>query len=350
MLMPVDRSGENPLWQSSEPNFDDFYTIWDTFRTSSPLLTLIAPDRQAAIVRSLVDIYRHTGWLPDGRTGNFNGRTQGGSDAEFVLTDAFLKKLPGVDWPTAYDAMVKDAEVAPPNQIMEGRGGLSDWKSLGYVSMEGVDRPASKQMEYAADDFEIYLLARALGHEADAAKYLARSRNWEHLWDTAATDAGFQGFIWPRHRDGSWKSNFNALQTGSWNGDTFYEGNSWTYSTFVPQDVRRLVALSGGNDVFVRRLDAFFTGDDRYAVGNEPGFLSPYLYLWAGRQDRTAEQVRRILAANYHAGRHRPARQRRLGRDVILVRLRQNRLLPQRRSGCLPAWQPRVSRGHPAPR
>ena len=126
-------------------------------RSSGPLLTLIAPDRsQAQMVRPfVVDVYRHEGWLPDGRSGNFNGRTQGGSNAQLVITDAYLKGLPGIDWETAYKGMIKDAEVSPQDQIREGRGGLDDWKNLGYLSIEGVDRPASKQMEYAADDFEI---------------------------------------------------------------------------------------------------------------------------------------------------------------------------------------------------
>jgi predicted alpha-1,2-mannosidase len=68
MLMPTDRTGENPLYISAQPYYDDYYTIWDTFRSSSPLLTLIAPQRQTDMVRALVDIYRHEGWLPDGRT------------------------------------------------------------------------------------------------------------------------------------------------------------------------------------------------------------------------------------------------------------------------------------------
>ena len=93
MLMPVDRTGENPLWKSEEPYYDDYYAIWDTFRSSSPLLTLIAPQRQTDIVRALVDLFRHEHWLPDARSGNYNGRTQGGSNAEFVLTDAYLKGL-----------------------------------------------------------------------------------------------------------------------------------------------------------------------------------------------------------------------------------------------------------------
>ena len=303
MLMPVDRTGENPLWSSDEPYYDDFYAIWDTFRTSSPLLTLTAPQRQQEIVRALVDIYRHESWLPDARSGNYTGRTQGGSNAEFLLADAYVKHLPGIDWNEAYSAMVQDAEVPPADQIREGRGGLEDWKNLGYVTIEGVDRPGSKQMEYAADDFEIALVAKGLGRGSDYAKYRQRSRNWKNLWDANFEEGGFKGFIRPRHRDGSWKADFTAMQEGSWGSDTFYEGNSWTYSTFVPHDVATLVRICGGPANFVARLDAFFDVAGRYDVGNEPGFLTPYLYIWAGRYDRTAERVRRIIAANFKPGR-----------------------------------------------
>ncbi len=302
MLMPADRTGENPLWHSAEPYYDDYYAIWDTFRTSSPLLTLIASQRQTEIVRALVDLYRHEGWLPDARSGNFNGRTQGGSNAEFVLTDAFVKGIRGVDWKTALAAEIKDAEVAPKDQLKEGRGGLDDWHRLGYLTEEGVDRSGSKQMEYAANDFEVALLAKGLGDEPAYRKYLQRSSNWEHLWDDQFTDEGFHGFIRPRHRDGSWLTPFTANEGCSWGGKTFYEGNSWTYSTFVPQNVARLIEKSGGPETFVRRLDAFFTLPGRYDVGNEPGFLSPYLYLWANRHDKMAARLHNIIAASYHAG------------------------------------------------
>jgi predicted alpha-1,2-mannosidase len=300
MLMPVDRTGENPLWQSKEPYYDDYYAIWDTFRTSNPLLTLIAQDRESGIVRSLVDIYRHEGWLPDARSGNYTGLTQGGSNAEMVIGDAYVKHLPGIDWAAAYQGMVKDAEVSPPDQMREGRGGLDDWKTLKYVSIQGVDRPGSKQMEYAADDYEIALVARGFGNKADYDKYFARSGNWRSLWDASYQEGGVTGFIRPKNRDGSWLKDFNAMQHCSWGGNSFYEGNSWTYSTFVPQDVKGLIQQSGGNNAFVQRLDALFTGAGRYDVSNEPGFLSPYLYIWAGRYDKTAERVRTILAQNYH--------------------------------------------------
>ena len=302
MLMPTDRTGENPLWKSTQPYYDDFYAIWDIFRTSGPLLTLIAPQRETAIVRALVDLYRHEDWLPDARSGNYNGRTQGGSDAEFLLTDAYVKGLRGVDWKTALAAEEHDAEVTPTDPLKEGRGGLPDYLKLGYVSIEGFDRPASVTMEYAADDFEVALLAKGLGQRAAYRKYLARSGNWRNLWDPNFSESGYTGFIRPRHRDGTWLTPFNAMMSDSWNGDTFYEGNSWTYSFFTPQDVEALVEKMGGPETFVRRLDAFFSVPGRYDVGNEPGFLIPYLYIWAGRPDKTDERVRSILAKSFHAG------------------------------------------------
>ena len=213
MLMPTDRTGENPLWKSSEPYYDDYYAIWDIFRTSSPLLLLIAPEREAEIVRALVDLYRHEGWLPDARSGNYNGRTQGGSNAEFILTDAFVKGLKGVDWRTALAAEMHDAEVSPADHFKEGRGGLDDWHNLGYVSIEGSDRPASADMEYAADDFEIALLAKGLGDTAAYEKYLQRSANWKKLWDPDFSEGGFTGFIRPRHRDGTWLTPFTAMDS-----------------------------------------------------------------------------------------------------------------------------------------
>jgi predicted alpha-1,2-mannosidase len=303
MLMPVDRTGENPLWTSTEPYYDDFYAIWDIFRTSGPLLTLVAPKRESEIIRSLVNIYEHEGWLPDARNGNYNGLTQGGSNAEFMITDGFVKHLHGIDWEKAYLAEKKDAEIYPPDQLQEGRGGLADYNSLGYVTIEGVDRPGSKQMEYAADDFEIGILAQGIGHSDDAAKYFRHSANWQALWDAQYEDSEFKGFIRPRHRDGSWKANFTALQSCSWEGDTFYEGNSWTYSLFVPQDVATLITKVGGKSEFVRRVDSFFDVPGRYDVGDEPGFLTPYLYIWAGRPDKTDERIRSILSANFLPGR-----------------------------------------------
>jgi predicted alpha-1,2-mannosidase len=291
MLMPTDRTGENPDWQSSEPYYDDYYCIWDTFRTSSPLLTLISPDRERDIIRSLVDIYRHTGYMPDARSGNDNGRTQGGSNANVVVADAFVKGMKGIDYGTAFQAMVHDAEVPPADQQKEGRGGLKDYNEKGFVTLAD-ERSGSRTMEYAYDDFAISEVACGLGKTAEAKLYAGRAHNFENLWDKDMTVEGIKGFLRPRNPDGSWAAPYLVVR-GTW-PDFFYEGDIWTYSIYAPQDMHHLIQMAGGNEQFVRRLDNTFLRR-HFDVTNEPGFLLPVLYNYAGRPDKTADVVRLTL-------------------------------------------------------
>lgn len=287
MLMPSDRQGENPKWTSSEPYYDDYYTLWDTFRTVGPLLTLIAPERQRDIVRSLVDIYRHEGYLPDARSGNDTGRTQGGSNADLVIADAFLKGITGIDYKTAFQGMLKDADVPPADPRKEGRGGLKDYIAKGYVTLAD-ERAGTRTVEYSYDDFAIGEVACRLGKPEEAQRFATRSRHWENLWDASLSVEGVSGFLRPRTAEGGWAAPY-LVKRGTW-PDFFYEDDLWTYSLYVPHDVRRLIELSGGNEAFVRRLDVVF---DRlhFDMTNEPGFLIPTLYIWAGRPDKTADRV-----------------------------------------------------------
>ena len=291
MLMPTDRTGENPDWQSSEPYYDDYYAIWDTYRSSSPLLTLISPDRQRDIIRSLVDIYRHTGYMPDARSGNANGRTQGGSNANVVVADAYLKGLTGIDYETAFAAMVHDAEVPPKDAQAEGRGGLKDYNARGYITLAD-ERSGSRTVEYAYDDFAISELACDLHKPAEAALYASRTHNFEHLWDKDMTVSNFKGFLRPRKPDGSWADPYLTVR-GTW-PDFMYEGDIWTYSLYAPQDMRRLIEMAGGDKLFNQRLDFIFLRG-HFDVTNEPGFLMPVLYNYSGRPDKSADIVHLLL-------------------------------------------------------
>jgi predicted alpha-1,2-mannosidase len=295
MLMPTDRTGENPGWRSAEPYYDDFYAIWDTYRSSSPLLTLISPDRQRDILRSLVDIYRHEGYMPDARSGNDNGRTQGGSNANVVVADAYVKGLQGIDYKTTFAAMVHDAEVPPANPQKEGRGGLKDYNTKGYITLAD-ERSGSRIAEYSYDDFALAEVACGLGKQKEAALYAGRTHNFEHLWDKDMTVDGFKGFLRPRNPDGTWAAPYLVVR-GTW-PDFFYEGDIWTYSIYAPQDMRRLIEMAGGNEMFVRRLDTLFLRG-HFDVTNEPGFLIPVLYNYAGRPDKTADIVHMILERSF---------------------------------------------------
>lgn len=291
MLMPTDRTGENPDWTSSEPYYDDYYAIWDTYRSSSPLLTLISPDRERDLIRSLIDIYRHTGYMPDARSGNDNGRTQGGSNANVVVADAYLKGLKGIDYETAFAAMVHDAEVPPQDAQREGRGGLKDYNERGYITLAD-ERSGSRTVEYAYDDFAIGELACGLGKTAEAAKYFGRTHNFENLWDKEMAANGFKGFLRPRKADGTWADPYLTVR-GTW-PDFMYEGDIWTYSLYAPQDMRRLIEMAGGRQRFNDRMDFIFSRG-HFDVTNEPGFLMPVLYAYSGRPDKSADIVHLLL-------------------------------------------------------
>lgn len=297
--MPHDLSGENVWWASSEPHYEDFYTLWDTFRTLHPLLTVIQPQRQRDMIRSLLDTYKHTGWLPDARIAGANGMTQGGSNGDVVVADAMVKNLGGFDEQLGYEAMVKDAEISSDQPFQQGRV-LKDYLRLGYVPLTEA-RSASRTLEYAYDDFAIAQAAIKLGKTDDAARYLARSAGWKKLWDADL------GCIRPRYADGRGLENFTCTydypdKVTPWWEAPFYEGNSLQYSTYVPQDVPGLMQAVGGQKPFVAWLDRLFDAG-YYAQGNEPDLLAPWLYIDAGRPDLTAKRVRHILASSYGTSR-----------------------------------------------
>ena len=300
-VMPHDLTGENVWWKSDKPHYEDFYTLWDTFRTLHPLFTLIEPERQTAMVQSLLDTYTHTGWLPDARIAGANGMTQGGSNGDILLADALVKNLPGIDPKLAYAAASKDADVdtTPDRSWYEGRL-LDDWKHLGYMSLTS-QRSASRTLEYAADDYSVATIAHLLGKTTDEQRFLSSSANWKHLWDAKLQ------CIRPRYADGVPLENFECdhLYPDSlllWWDAPFYEGSSSQYSTYVPQDFYALIGVLGGPVAATHWLDRLFD-QQLYTQGNEPDMLAPYTYIYMGRQDRTAERVRHILATEYHTGR-----------------------------------------------
>lgn len=317
MIMPVDRTGENPLWTDPVPYYDDFYAIWDTYRSSSPLITLVDPKREADMVNSLINICKRDGYMPDARSGNANGRTQGGSNAEIVIADAFVKGLQGIDYEDALKAMLKDATVDPGgDHEAHGRGGLREYLELGYIP-HGIARAGNRTVEYSYCDYAIYLVAKGLGYNELAERYEKQSQNWKNLWRDGYEHDGTHGFIMPRDKDGNWLDDlpfghsqkrrpayrynpvmFEGPWYVPWWEMFFYEASSWEYSLSIPHDVPGLIEKCGGDDLFEKRLDKFF--DKKYFnVNNEPSFLTPCLYHWVGKPERTGERILEIINENY---------------------------------------------------
>ena len=317
MIMPVDKTGENPKW-TEKPYYDDYYAIWDTYRSSSPLITLIDPKREAEIVNSLLNIYKREGYMPDARSGDCNGRTQGGSNAEVVIADAFVKGVEGIDYNFALEAMLKDAEVDPgADHEKHGRGGLKEYLEYGYLPY-GIDRAGTRTIEYAYNDYCIALVAKGLGRTDIYERYLKQSQNWKNLWRADYEWDDVKGYIMPKDAQGRWLDSvpwgkskvFHPLIPYTpitkvapwylpWWSTFFYEALSAEYSLSISHDVPGLVEACGGAETFRKRLDMFFDRK-RYNVGNEPSFLTPCLYHWIGRPDLTSDRVRKIISENYN--------------------------------------------------
>ncbi|KAF2433552.1 glycoside hydrolase family 92 protein [Tothia fuscella] len=318
MVNPQDYTGENPLWKSTgEPYFDSFYCLWDSFRSQIPFLTLLDPKEVSRMVRSMIDTYVHEGWLPDCRMSLNKGYTQGGSNADIILADAYQKGLTeGIDWNRGYDAVVKDAEVEPFDWCCNGRGGLDSWKALGYIPVQDFDykgfgtmtRSISRTLEYSYNDFVIAQMALAMDKQADAEKYIARSSSWLNLFkdDTPSfinktINTGFVGFFQPRYLNRTWgyqdplkcsqiddnPTSVCSLQNTA--AETF-ESSIWEYSFFVPHDQAALITTFGGPQAFVRRLD-YLHDKNITGIGNEPSFLTVFQYHYAGRPGLSAKRA-----------------------------------------------------------
>ncbi|EAW07007.1 glycoside hydrolase family 92 protein [Aspergillus clavatus NRRL 1] len=323
MISPQDYTGENPRWESDEPYYDSYYCIWDSYRGVHQLLTVLDPLSQSRMIRSLVDIYRHEGYLPDCRMSLCKGYTQGGSNADVLIAEAFLKNVSDVDWATAYEAVVKDAEVEPANWDVEGRGGLQSWKHLGYIPTDDDDsdgtgthtRSISRTVEYAYDDFCIAELAQRLGHTADYEKYTQRASNWRHMFKEDQTssingkDTGFTGFLQPRYPNGTWGYqdpifcsplyNFTSCYLNP-DGHETYEGSCWLYTFYVPQDMAALIAQLGGPETFTSRLSYLHDSGILY-IGDEQAFLPVFQFHYAGRPALSAERTHFYIPSQFNA-------------------------------------------------
>jgi len=195
---------------------------------------------------------------------------------------------------------------------------LTSWKNLGYIPTDDFDpygggpftRSISRTVEYAYDDFCIAEMAKGLGHTADAEKYLERSGNWRNMYKADQTsmvsnttghinetiDSGFVGFLQPRYLNGTFGFQDPSLCSPLYNftscyldqdGHETYEGSSWMYTFYVPQDMATLIATLGGPDTFAKRLSYLHTSGLLY-VGDEQAFLPVFQFHYAGRPGLSA--------------------------------------------------------------
>ncbi|MBR5563813.1 MAG: GH92 family glycosyl hydrolase [Bacteroidales bacterium] len=278
------------------------FSLWDTYRAEHPLMNIIQPKRSADMVASMIAHQQQSvhGMLPIwSHMGNENW-CMSGYHAVPVLSDAIVKGVYKAS-DDAFNAMVSTSTVPY-------YAGLGEYMELGYVPMDKVSTAASTTLEYAYDDWTIYSAAKKAGREDIAQEYMKRALYYRNIYDREL------GFARPRYSDGSFKKDFDVLQT---HGEGFIEGNSWNFSFHVPFDVNGLMTLMGGEKVFVKRLDDLFgmhLPEEYYAAneditidclvggyvhGNEPSHHVPYLYAWTSQPWKTQYWLRDIMNRMY---------------------------------------------------
>ena len=285
------------------------FSLWDTFRAAHPLLTYTQPERVNDMVKSFIAFYEQNGRLP---VWNFWGSETDmmiGYHAVPVIVDAYLKGIGDFDAEKALAACVATAN------IDEYRG-IGSYKQKGYIPYNVADKynaenwSLSRTLEYAFDDYCIAEMAKKMGKTALADEFYKRSQNYRNVYNPAT------GFMQPIDDKGVFQPNFSPDEYTA----HICESNAWHYFWSVQQDVKGLIALTGGQDKFAAKLDSMFTyipaGNDelpifstgmigQYAHGNEPSHHVIYLYNkvrqpW--KAQKYAAQVMHELYFNAPAG------------------------------------------------
>ncbi len=287
-IMESDSIGNIANTKSGLPRYTVF-SLWDTYRNLHQLLTLVYPERQDAMVNTMLDIYRESGWLPKWELYGRETHTMEGDPAIPVLADTWARGLRTFDIGEAYEAMKKGADT--PGSLNPLRPDNDDYLTLGYVPLrEEFDNSVSHALEYYIADHALSQLADSLGYSDDARRYAERARGYRHYYSPE------YGTLRPLLPDGSFLTPFDPRQGENFEPSPgFHEGNAWNYTFYVPHDVDGLVELMGGKEAFIANLQGVFDRGN-YDPANEPDIAYPYLFSrFPGEEWRTQKLVAELL-------------------------------------------------------
>mgnify|MGYP006266808441 FL=1 len=296
-----DVNGEYPLMgkpgvgQIEEGNRYSIFSLWDTYRNVHPLLSLLYPEIQEEMVRSMVAMAKESDWLPKWELLSMETNVMVGDPATPVLADTWLRGIRGFDVETAYAAARKAA--LTPEATNPLRPDIDAYRELGYIPMNKEDKwggSVSTALEYYLSDWTLGRLAEALGKEDDARLFHRRSLGYRNYLDPET------GMLRPKYADASFYAEFDPEQGKNFEPVVgFVEGTAWQYRFYVPHDIPGLLKELGGRQKFVDELQACFD-NDLYDVANEPDITYPFLFNYvAGEEWRSQEQVERIIKQHY---------------------------------------------------
>ena len=282
------------------------FSLWDTYRALHPLFNILQPQRNADMVKSMLAHYDQSvhSMLPVwSHYANENWCMIGYHSAS-VIADAIVKGNSDFNTEHALEAMVNTAKTPYYD-------GLDYYMEIGYVPEDKNGSSVSKTLEYAYDDWAIAQAAKKLGRNDIFEEFSKRGETYKNVFDKVS------GFMRPRLSDGSFKKEFDPLDT---HGQGFIEGNAWNYSLYVPHAPKEMINLMGGEERFTEYLDSLFTMElpdehfantedisregiiGNYVHGNEPSHHVAYLYNWTNEPWKAQDKIRMILKEKYKTG------------------------------------------------
>ena len=274
------------------------FSLWDTYRNLHQLLTLVYPDRQSDMVRTMVDMSKEWGWLPRWELYGRETFTMEGDPAIPVIVDSYLKGIRDFDVEAAYAAMKRSATT--PGKDNPIRRDIDPYIERGYIpvgvfaqDMSG-DNSVSHALEYYVADNALATFAREMGDEEFAREMERRASGWRNYYSVK------DGAMRPIDKSGEFVGDFDPAAGANFSNTIgFHEGSSWNYTFFVPHDIEALIKVMGGGKKFVERLEWVFE-NGHYDPTNEPDIAYPYLFSRVkGYECLTQEWVRRLLDENY---------------------------------------------------
>ena len=298
-----DVNGEYPAMESGAVGVADYerytvFSLWDTYRNLHQLMTLVYPDEQTDMIRSMVGMAKEWGWLPRWELYGRETFTMEGDPAIPVIVDSYLKGLRDFDIDAAYEAMKRSATTPGAENAI--RRDIDPYIEHGYIpvglfaqDMSG-DNSVSHALEYYVADNALATLAEERGDREFAKALRERAKGWKHYYSKA------DGAMRPIGEDGKYIGEFDPAAGANFSNTTgFHEGSSWNYTFFVPHDIEALIKAMGGSKRFVERLQWVFD-NGHYDPTNEPDIAYPYLFSRIkGEEWRTQKLVKELLDENY---------------------------------------------------
>lgn len=277
------------------------FSLWDTYRAEMPLMTIIHPEKENDMVRTMLGIFCRQGRLPVWHLWGNETDCMVGDPGSIVVADALVKGFDGFSKDLAWTALKTTAMTTE-----RGKGLRQEY---GFIPSDLYNESIGNDMEYAIADGAVANAAEYLGKSDDAVFFRERSHSYRHYMDTVTLQA--RG----RMSDGSWRTPFNPYYSNHREQD-YVEGTAWQYTWLAPQDFDGLVAFYGSKEKLVERLDSLFNADSRiegenasadisgligqYVHGNEPSHHIIYFYTMAGAPGKAADYVRRVYKEMYN--------------------------------------------------